>query len=250
MFIVCRCVQSDNCSCSRSFFAAAAAEERDDDLLFCRRILPLSLEGRKMADSWNLDKDNASGNQCKAYGAGGIVRIPGRARVAWDDDFTLRFEFDAGRQVRLLRFPSGLVQPAGGVPALQGHSVANWQFRNTGVPILNEETAQRRGRAGGRGPARAAKGSLKVVTTGMLPGYFRKNGLAYSGDARLTEYIDRHEDYGSQWFTVLSVLDDPRYLVSPFVTTTHFKREADASKWNPQPCETLTPIAPLPQGEN
>src|SRR5262245_26481155 len=33
--------------------------------------IPVSAEGRKVAASWNLDADNAGGNQCKAYGVGG-----------------------------------------------------------------------------------------------------------------------------------------------------------------------------------
>jgi hypothetical protein len=28
----------------------------------------------------------------------------------------------------------------------------------------------------------------------------------------------------------------PTYLNVPFVTSTHFKKEADASGWNPRPC--------------
>ena len=37
----------------------------------------------------------------------------------------------------------------------------------------------------------AAIGSLKVVTTNMLPGYIRKNGVPYSDKAVLTEYFNR-----------------------------------------------------------
>src|SRR5262245_18956195 len=45
--------------------------------------LPLNTEGRRVADQWDLPKDDASGNQCKAFGIGGIVRQPeiGRAHV-------------------------------------------------------------------------------------------------------------------------------------------------------------------------
>ena len=32
-------------------------------------------EGRKAAQSWDLAADNASGNQCKAFGVGGIMRV-------------------------------------------------------------------------------------------------------------------------------------------------------------------------------
>ena len=198
--------------------------------------VPLSLEGRKVANTWDLAKDNASGNQCKAYGAGGIMRIPGRLHVAWQDDVTLRIDFDAGRQTRLIHFGSA---PARGEPALQGYSAGRWQLRNDGAPILDEEAIVARGRAGRS--AAVQKGSLKVMTTGMRAGYFRKNGLPYGESATLTEYFDRHDDFGSQWFTVLTVLEDARYLISPFVTTTHFKKEPNGSKWNPQPCETLPP---------
>jgi hypothetical protein len=213
--------------------------------------VPLSLEGRKLADAWDLERDNATGQQCKAYGAGGIMRIPGRIHIAWQDDYTLRLDFDAGKQTRLIRF-AGAPAPPSREPSPQGTSTATWQLRNTGAPILNEEAPPgARGRAAGRGPApQTQKGSLKVVTTNMRAGYFRKNGLPYGDGATLTEYFDRHDDFGSQWFTVLSVLEDQRYLISPFVTTTHFKREPDGSKWNPQPCETLPPTAPLSRGEN
>jgi hypothetical protein len=214
--------------------------------------VPLSLEGRKVADSWDLARDNASGNQCKAYGAGGIMRIPGRLHITWDNDNTLRIDYDAGKQSRIIHMvnaPSlggGLLNEAlrskPAQSALQGYSVGTWQMRTDGAPILNEEAAAPRGGLGRvREGAPPEKGSLKVVTTALAPGYFRKNGLPYGDGAVLTEYFDRHDDYGSEWFTVLSVLEDPKYLISPFVTTTHFKREPSGSKWNPQPCETLPP---------
>jgi hypothetical protein len=183
------------------------------------------------------------------------MRIPGRIHITWQDDSTLKMEFDAGRQTRLYRFlgPLGEV-PRNEAPSMQGYTLASWTTRNTGAPILNEERPPaedgRGGRAGRGGPAGPQKGSLKAVTTNLRPGYFRKNGLPYSENATLTEYFDRHSDYGSEWFTVLSVLNEPTYLVSPFVTTTHFKREPDGSKWNPQPCETLPPTAPLSRGES
>lgn len=208
--------------------------------------VPLSLEGRRVANTWDLAKDNASGNQCKAYGAGGLMRIPGRLHITWQDAQTLRIDTDAGRQTRLIHVGGA---PARGEPTLQGYSVGRWQLRNDGAPVLDEETPAGRGRAG-RGVAAPAKGSLKAVTTGLRPGYFRKNGLPYSEQAVLTEYFDRHDDFGAAWFTVLSVLEDPKYLISPFVTTTHFKREPNGAKWNPQPCETLVPIAPLSRGED
>jgi hypothetical protein len=208
--------------------------------------IPLNEEGLRVTNLWDLAKDNASGNRCKAYGAAGLMRIPTRLRIGWQDDMTLKIESDAGRQTRLVRFYNGPVAPRPtGPPSLQGFSLGTWQLRNTGAPLLGPP-------AGGRGPGTGPrpKGSLKVVTTNLLAGYTRKNGVPYSEHTVLTEYFDRHEDFGSEWFTVLTIVDDPTYYVSPFVTTTHFEREADASKWNPQPCETMPPtVNRLSRGE-
>jgi hypothetical protein len=80
-------------------------------------------------------------------------------------------------------------------------------------------------------------GSLHVTTTLLKPGYLRRNGIPYSAAARLTEDFDfRTEDDGTEWFTVTSVVEDPTYLASPFVTSTDFKKEPDGSKWRPRSC--------------
>lgn len=197
--------------------------------------IPLNAEGIKVTNAWDLARDNATGNQCKAFGAGGIMRIPTRVRFSWQDDSTLKLETDAGTQTRLLRFYGPVPPPPAGEPSLQGFSIASWQLRNTGTPLLAPP--------GGRGQGNGVrpKGSLKVVTTNLRAGYTRKNGIPYSERTVLTEYYDRHEDFGAEWFTVMTIVDDPTYYVSPFVTTTHFKKEPDGSKWNPQPCETMPP---------
>src|SRR5947209_5605188 len=48
--------------------------------------VPLNAEGRKTADAWDPSKDEAAGNQCKAYGAPALLRIPGRLHITWQDD--------------------------------------------------------------------------------------------------------------------------------------------------------------------
>src|SRR5580693_9729072 len=40
--------------------------------------IPLNPEGVKVANEWDPAKDEAAGNQCKGYGAGNIMRMPGR----------------------------------------------------------------------------------------------------------------------------------------------------------------------------
>jgi len=56
-------------------------------------------------------------------------------------------------------------------------------------------------------------------------------------DATVTEYFDRFTaPNGDEWFSVTTVVDDPKYLNQTFVTSTHFKKEPDGSKWSPSPC--------------
>ena len=42
-----------------------------------------------IANAWDPAKDEAAGNQCKAYGAQAIMRMPGRLRISWHDDSPL-----------------------------------------------------------------------------------------------------------------------------------------------------------------
>jgi hypothetical protein len=78
---------------------------------------------------------------------------------------------------------------------------------------------------------------LKVVTTHLLPGYLRKNGVPYSANTVVTEYYDRiTAENGDEWLVVSTEVKDPEYLSSPFITSTHFKKQADAKGWSPEPC--------------
>jgi hypothetical protein len=191
--------------------------------------LPLNPAGRKVAEAWDLAKDNASGDRCRAFGAAAIMRIPGRLRIGWQDPNTLKVEADAGTQTRLFHFGGTATKP--GMRSLQGFSVATWETGAAGG-----------GGGGGFGTfAAGAVGGMKVVTTQLSPGYLRKNGVPYSENAVVTEYFDRHTDFGTDWFTVTTIVEDPQYLTQPFITSTHFKKEPDGSKWNPTACHTDPP---------
>ncbi len=138
------------------------------------------------------------------------------------------------RDSRRVSFGSAPRNRLGGERQWQGQSVAEWV-----------KQAQTRGLGfGGRGGGLAG-GNLKVVTTQMRAGYLRKNGVPYSENAVLTEYFNRHSGPGTlEWFTVTSVVEDPKYLNQPFITSSSFKKEADGAKWNPAPCQTAPPNAP------
>jgi len=185
--------------------------------------VPLNPAGKKVADAWDPAKDRTSGNSCKAYGAAAIVRMPGRIHITWQDDNTLKLETDAGKQTRIFSFGTATTQ--GG--DWQGVSTATWD--RPGSPMGFALGLGYRG-----GPV---GGSLKVVTTKMKPGYLRKNGVPYSADAVVTEYFDRLDvPGGDSLLVVSSEVNDPAYLSQPFWTSTHFKRQADASGWNPSTC--------------
>src|SRR6266571_4792236 len=66
--------------------------------------VPLNADSRKVADAWDPAKDEAAGNQCKAYGAAAVMRVPGRVRISWADDETMKVETDAGTQTRMFYF--------------------------------------------------------------------------------------------------------------------------------------------------
>ena len=183
-------------------------------------MLPLNAEAQRIAGAWDPAKEAASGEPCKSYGAAAIMRVPGRLRIQWMDDNTLKMETDAGQQTRLFRF--GRPQAPGADAGWQGFSRAEWRY------------ATRADRSGGPQPG---FGTLTVTTTNMRPGYLFKNGAPYSANAVLTEHFQRHNTpNGEQWFTVVVILEDPTYLTERYVTSYHFKKEPDDSKWRPTPC--------------
>ena len=203
--------------------------------------VPLNAEGKKLADAWDLAADNAAGQQCRAFGVGGLMRMPTRLRISWQDPNTLKVETDAGQQTRLLHFVqpgigniSPALEAAGPAPAertWQGQSKAQW---------FKQPQSRGLGFGGGFAPGPAA---LRVVTRDMLAGYLRKNGVPYSEDAVVTEQFNRWDLPGGEaWMTVTTIVHDPKYLSQDFVTSTDFRKETAPGKWNPTPCRTPPPL--------
>ena len=168
--------------------------------------VPMTEQARKIANTWDPAVDEASGDQCKAYGAAAIMRVPARFHITWQDDNTLRVDSDAGMQTRLFHFNS--LRSSLGERTRQGYSIAQWQ-----------------------------SAALKVATTSLSSGYLRKNGIPYSENAVVTEYFDiAPHPSGGQVLLVTTIVDDPQYLQQPFIVSSQFKKEADSSKWDPTPC--------------
>jgi hypothetical protein len=181
--------------------------------------VPLNPEGAKVANAWNPATDGS----CLAFGAAALLRMPTRLHITWENPQTLKIDTDAGQQTRRLLFDK--TQPAPAQRSLQGHSVADWEIAG-----------------GGRGAAQAPRtGNLKVTTTMMSGGWLRRNGVPYSENATLTEFFDRFAaPNGDEWLVVTTIVSDAKYLTQDFVTSTHFKREANAAKWAPAACKPST----------
>jgi hypothetical protein len=180
------------------------------------RRIPASPAAVPIINAWDPSADERAGNQCKSYGAGAIMSVPGRLHITWQDADTLRVDTDAGTQTRLLRFTERATPPTA-APTWQGESTARWD------------------RASGSGGG----GSMRVVTTHMREGYLRKNGVPYSDRASVTEHFDVAPlPDGGALLLVTTIVEDPVYLNAPYIVSPHFKKERDGSKWDPTPCSS------------
>lgn len=173
---------------------------------FGLRLTPAAI---RAANAWDPAKDEAAGEQCKSYGAVGIMLIPARLHIVQKDAQTLRIDIDAGTQTRLLHF--GDWKAPEGNATWQGDSLAQWDA--------------------------SGAGGLKVVTRHMRPGYLRRNGVPYSENAVMTEYFDVvGEPNGDQRLILTMEVADPIYLQQPYATSVQFKKEGDGKGWNPTSC--------------
>jgi hypothetical protein len=181
--------------------------------------VPMTPAAQKIADAWDPAKDEAAGEQCRGYGAPGLMRAPTRLHITWADENTLKVESDYGMQTRLLHF--GNWKSPGGMPTWQGESVARWETPQGRAPV----------------PGGPKFGHLISTTNRLRPGYLRKNGVPYSANAVFTEYWDvLKERNGDQRLVVTTIVEDPPYLQQPWTVPVHFKKENDGSKWDPTPC--------------
>ena len=194
--------------------------------------MPMTPAAVSVADKWDPAADERAGEQCRAYGAPIIMRVPGRFHITWVDDNTLQMETDTGMQKRLFRFGATAAAQPAEPPSWQGSSVASWE-----LPVLGGPLAANLGITIPN--LKPANGTLKVVTKNLRAGYLRKNGIPYSENAVVTEYFDIVNDpKGTPWLLVTSTVEDPRYLRAPYVLSTHFKKQSDAAGWDPTPCSS------------
>jgi len=198
--------------------------------------IALNGAGRALMQKWDPARDRINGEECRAYGAPAIMRLPTRLHITWQDGNTLKIDTDAGEQTRLLHFTTST--PPSGAPTWQGYSAADWEgLRGRGgFGGVTQGLPTTAGLPNGTRPP-TQDGYLKVLTTQIRPGYLRKNGVPYGAGTAVEEYFDSfHEINGDTWLVVTSIVNDPEFLDQPFITSSQFKK-TDAAKWNPTPCQ-------------
>jgi hypothetical protein len=80
-------------------------------------------------------------------------------------------------------------------------------------------------------------GSMKIETSHLTAAWLRSNGAPVSANATVTEYVDVFADpNGNDWAVFTTIVHDPEYLNTDFITSSHYRRDNDRSAWDPRPC--------------
>ncbi|MDG2091159.1 MAG: hypothetical protein P8J61_08720 [Gammaproteobacteria bacterium] len=197
--------------------------------------IPENEVSREYAMNWTPEMDQ--GNECRAYGAPAIMHEPGRIKISWEDDVTLKLELDAGHQTRYFHFDPNVES---GAPSRQGHSFAQWESPRGAQVAAEVSNVVPIGMQFPR--PEMVSNALQVVTNNLIPGYLRKNGIQHSGQTEYREYFNLITiANGTSWLVVDGIVEDPVYLSTDWVTSMNFKKEPDDSKWNPQDCFVTNP---------
>jgi hypothetical protein len=195
--------------------------------------VPLNPAGQRIAQQFNPAPYGSGWTQsidCRAYGAAGLMRMPTRVHITWANPNQLQIQSDWGEQTRQLYFNRQDIRSD--APSAQGSSVARWQVPQNVVFVF--------GRRAGP-PAKPVTGKLYVLTDHLAPGWLRRNGVPYGAQTHLTEWYQAFSDpTGKHWFDVTTQVEDPEYLITPFITSSDFREEQDGSKWSPHPCKAVT----------
>jgi glyoxylase-like metal-dependent hydrolase (beta-lactamase superfamily II) len=78
---------------------------------------------------------------------------------------------------------------------------------------------------------------LKVTVTHAKENYMRRNGLARSDLAKLTEFWIRR----GNWLTIVTVVDDPVFLTEPLVRSMHYELDLH-QQIPPYPCDVVEEV--------
>jgi hypothetical protein len=147
--------------------------------------IPIHDEARLRADTWDADLISVLEHQCIPHSAIYAMRAPSNLKISTIDDPTtgqiVAFVVDGTYTGPRTIWMDGRPHPS----QFAAHT---WSGFSTG----------------------AWEGdTLRIETTHIKAGYLRRNGIAFSDQATLTEFIDLHDKF----LTLTSVAEDPVYAV-------------------------------------
>ena len=175
--------------------------------------IPLNAEGRRVPKLGTRLRTRRTARPCRSYGAGHIMRVPGRLHIHWADDDTLQVDTgfgDADSSLSASPTPTPMEPAAPSWQEDTRRAARGWD--RTSPPRVIAYAAFYR-------PPNAPRylgGDHNALAAG---GILLKNGVPYSEDARVEEHFYTFtEPNGDTWLVVTTIITDPRYLIEPYVT--------------------------------
>ncbi len=196
---------------SGTYSQTASPDNTTDPFIGDYTGLPINDAERLRADSWTAEKWDQEQHECEPHPADYAPRAPGGLRI-WPELDPLTYavlawhvEAFTNGTARTIYMDDRRQPSPYSAQTWNGFSIGKWEGDK-----------------------------LKVTTTNLKEGWLRRNGLARSNKATLTEYFIRHGDF----LTIVSTVKDPVYLTEPLVRTEH---------WYLNPGYTLAPFICTPR---
>jgi hypothetical protein len=172
--------------------------ERGDAAIGDYVSLPLNDATRMRADAWDAEQWTMVEHLCHAHPIDYAPRGPSQMRI-WSDIDPMTQGVMAWHTILSYMLPQRTIY-MDGRPHPPEWAAHTWQGFSTGEWVGD---------------------MLKVTTTHLKEGYFRRNGLARSEKATITEYFFMDENN----LTDVAIINDPVYLTEPFVLSTDWVRD-------------------------
>ena len=175
--------------------------------------IPINDADRMRGDAWSASLLTLPEWQCRPHPADYIWRGPSNLRISKEVDPVSRqitaFHAEWLRSVDRPIYLDGRPHP----PEYAAHTWAGFSTAKWDGDVMT------------------------VTVTHLKEGFVRRNGLARSEKAKLTEHWIRHGD----WLTVVTYVDDPVYLSEPFVRSTDYELDVH-QQIPPYPCEVVREV--------
>jgi hypothetical protein len=177
--------------------------------------MPITDADRMRGDAWDSEKWVQLEHECEPHPADYSPRGPGSIRI-WADMDPHTMQVTTWHTEIMWMQPERAIY-MDGRPRPPPYAASTWQGWSSG-----EWDAD----------------MLKVRTDHLKEGWLRRNGLARSEKAHLTEFYLRHDDY----LTLATIVHDPVYLSEPYIRTSNWVLDPG---YKPMP-STCTPTIEVP----